>query len=81
MTQVQEFAKLVLSHHAKDEVIDRIALKLIKSFRDGDSKIREEVVRVMDSQDLFFSELQAILDESIDINDSIEPDKGDTQNG
>ncbi len=68
------FAEMVMNHPGKDKVLDRVDSRLLRKFRGGTPEIREEVVRMMDSTDMFFKELQVIIDESVYINE--EPENG-----
>ncbi len=77
MTQEQEFAKLVLNHPAKDKVLERISANLLQSFRRGTMDERIEVVKILDSIDLFMQELNKIETESLVLNQEEEDAKHD----
>ncbi len=63
-----EFAKLVLDHRAKDAIIERVTLKLMRSFQRGSPEIREEAVKALDSMEMFFHELQYIIAAEAELN-------------
>ncbi len=63
------FAKNILNDEAKDVVIDRITMKLMRSFQRGSPEIREEAVLVLDNLDLFFKELQYIVDSEANLKE------------
>ncbi len=63
------FAKNILNDEAKDVVIDRITMKLMRSFQRGSPEIREEAVKALDSIDFFFKELQYIIDSEANLQE------------
>ncbi len=68
-TQQQvDYAKYVLNHDVRDEVIDKITMKILRSFQNGSQDMREEAARTMDSLELFFGELQSIVNNDLDVN-------------
>lgn len=67
--QIEEFAKYILNHNAKDDVLDRISIKLMYKFKEGTTEERVIISNIMDSVDLFMTELNIIVTESININE------------
>jgi hypothetical protein len=67
-----DFAKAVVNHPAKEKVLTRIDANLLKAFRKGTPEVREEVVKIMDSSDLFFKELEVIIAESVKLNEDLD---------
>ncbi len=65
-----EFANYILEHPARNDVIDSIALKLLRSFQKGNPEIRVQAANTLDSLELFFGELHAIRTNSLDINNA-----------
>ncbi len=63
-----DFATMVMNHHAKDAVIDRITMKLMRSFQRGSPEVREEAVKTLDSLDYFFQELNYIIASEAKLN-------------
>ena len=68
-----DYAKTLLNNPAKEQVIIKVQLNLLERFRRGNLAEREEISRIIDSMDLFFYELQVIVDKNInDINNQEE---------
>ncbi len=64
-----DFCKYLLSHPAKDAVIEDITMKLMRSFQKGNPEIKEEAVRTLDSLEFFISQMQQIADANINLNE------------
>lgn len=68
--QQAQFAEMVLNHPAKQDVIDKIYLTIMQRFRNGSETERPEIIKILDSLDLFIGQLQIIADQSkTNIND------------
>lgn len=72
--KILSFANLVLKNDAKDDVIERISTELFKRFRVGTLAEREVVSNIVDSMELFFTELHKIHNEFTDIEPDIQED-------
>jgi len=71
------FANMVLNHHKKEEVLDRILTKLFVQFKQSNLEDRNEISRQVDSINFFFDELEYIVDDNI----VIEEEEEDKDNG
>lgn len=66
-TRLQVWAKtLIEDTECLNEVRDRFQLRLLEMFRGADKDKRDEINHIMDNEQMFFEELQAICDEIMD---------------
>ena len=72
--QLQAYASHIISDEdCLQHVRDRLALRWIEMFRSANAEKREEISRIMDTEQAFFDELKKILDDAVqtkDINDT-----------
>lgn len=65
--QLENYAKLILKHEEEyEEVKRRIATKMLNRFRLGDDKTKRVVADIMNADEIFMSELKAIIAENIE---------------
>ena len=69
-TRLVNWAKtLIEDTECIEEVRNRFQLKMLDRFRAAPHDVRDEINHIMDNEQAFFEELQAICDEIINVND------------
>jgi hypothetical protein len=69
-TRLQNWAKALLDDEAcVQEVRDRFQLKMLDRFRTSNKEVRDEINHIMDNEQAFFEELNAICDEIGEVNE------------
>jgi len=68
--QKQEFARLVLEHPASEAVREEVELRLFREFVRVDDARREVIADIIQNMELFFQQLQAIVDNAADLTET-----------
>ena len=68
--QKQDYARQVLEHPAHEAVREEVELKLFRKFRMSSPEEREVINNIMDNMELFFQQLQVIVDNAADLTET-----------
>lgn len=70
---------LIGDEEALQAVKDRFHMRMLERFRSANAEQRDIINAIMDNSDAFFEELQAIVDDIEDINDTTTEETEDTR--